>query len=1070
MIRLSTILFLLILSGPVCSISGSNGSYSAIIHYERGALPLIGIRINGGARYTNNRSIEVEIKSIKTDKSLIESMRIGLNPNLSGVEWRPYTEDVIKMTVSEGDGEKRVYVQLRDKAGNTSPIESNKIILDTQPPKNCKILINNGAKYTNDKLGRVLLNLSGDDVFQVMLSNSPNFPNGRWEPFKKSMKWIINVGGGDGEKMVYAKFKDHAGNESEPISTSIVLDLTPPTENSVVINNGEKYTRSRKLKLTVSSKDATKVRIVCRGVGKNYDFMPEADGKMIISWIVDSIQGPKTIKAYFMDEAKNTTRVPAEATIIYKSKPPVKPVIVVNQGKRFINHADGKVSLKINTRENPQGLKMLISNKPNFEGAKERPFNPVINSWQLDHQEDGLKTIYVRLIDVAGNISEPVKAEIFLDRTPPKVNLFTVNDKSQFCTSLKVTLTSDVDDAFEAQYSNNSNTVKTVKWEKYNPKRPDWTLLPGDGVKTVYARFRDEAGNVTGVVSSDITLDMTPPKGRLVINGGNKLTNHAEGVVKLQIEYDEDVVAMQISNKPDFENIEVKPIEKTIENWKVDPQGDGPKTIFLRLQDRAGNFSKIYTASILLDRTPPDNCEMVVNNNNLYVTNKNRKVVLSFRAEGAKYMMISNKPTMEGAEWIPFKTAVSWSLDGPEGEHYVHVKFKDAAGNESKVISKRVITDFTPPKVNKFEIKNDLKFCCDPQGRVTLDMDVDEAVMMVISNNPIKDTSQIRDLWEPYKNNREWKLEGEDGLKIVFSRFKDEAGNITPEYSARIVLDRMPPTDGKISVNNGAEWVTDKSGKCDIYLSVKEASEVQLSNTTDFSKAKWEPMTAVRKGWIVDTRKSSAQISARFRDKAGNVSEPVSVTVKIDIDPPKNPSIIIDGGAKFVSDKSRKIKLALKAEGATMMRVGRAKNLRDAKWEPLATEKEIVLSEPDGEKVFYAQFRDDAGNVTEIINSKIILDTTPPKISKFIINDGEEWTNNTEKKVTLNIDAEGATEMMVSSDPNFSNASWQPFKSKITDFILPGDDGEKILFLKLKDEPGNISRVARARINLKRSF
>jgi hypothetical protein len=34
-------------------------------------LPLIGIRINAGAKYTNDRNIEVEIKSLKTDKSLL---------------------------------------------------------------------------------------------------------------------------------------------------------------------------------------------------------------------------------------------------------------------------------------------------------------------------------------------------------------------------------------------------------------------------------------------------------------------------------------------------------------------------------------------------------------------------------------------------------------------------------------------------------------------------------------------------------------------------------------------------------------------------------------------------------------------------------------------------------------------------------------------------------------------------------------------------------------------------------------------------------------------------------------
>ena len=101
---------------------------------------------------------------------------------------------------------------------------------------------------------------------------------------------------------------------------------------------------------------------------------------------------------------------------------------------------------------------MLISNKPNFEGAKQKPFTSTIANWQLNSEEDGLKTIYVRLIDQAGNISEVSKTDIFLDRTPPTVHSFSMNEKSEWCISLKVTLNSDVDDAFEAQYSNNSNT------------------------------------------------------------------------------------------------------------------------------------------------------------------------------------------------------------------------------------------------------------------------------------------------------------------------------------------------------------------------------------------------------------------------------------------------------------------------------------------------------------------------------------------------------------------------------------------------------------------------------------
>jgi len=1034
------------------------------------SLPLIGIRINGGDKYTNNPNIEVEIKSLKTAKSLIESMKIGFDQNLSNTSWQPYSEEIINLRITGEDGEKSVYVQLKDKAGNASPIESNKIIFDTTPPSGGEMLINKGEKYSNDKLGRVLINVRAEGAYEVMVSNSDQFQNGRWESYKESIKWVIDVGSGDGEKTVFAKFRDEAGNESKVIKASIISDITPPSDGSLVINSGDKYTRSRKLRLLVTSRDATKVRIVSRGVGKNYDFTPESNGRMEILWETDSIQGNKSIKAYFMDEAKNTTKIPAEGTIMLKTQPPSMALIHIDQGKKHTNHPEGLVKISISAKENPHQLKMLISNKPNFENAKERAFTNNINNWHLDAENDGLKTVYVRLIDEAGNISEPSKAEIYLDRTPPTINNFNINNNSEWATSLKVMLTSDIDDAFEAKYSNNASTLRNIRWEKYNPQRPEWTLIPNDGEKTVYAIFRDQAGNSTEVVHATIKLDMTPPKGDLIINGGMKVTNHPEGLVKLQIEHDEDVIGMQITNLPKFEDVELLPLEKTIENWRIDDNEEGLKTVFVRLQDKAGNYSKVLTSSIIFDRTPPQNCELIINNNQEYIRNENKKVALSLRAEGANAMLISNKESMEGAEWVPFKTAIGWTLEGQEGIHYVHVKFKDAAGNESHVITKSIRSDFSPPKIVNFAINGGAEYCSDPQGNVNLTFEVEDALTMAISNSQLNDTATIKNIWEPYQNTKSWKLEGEDGLKIVYGRFKDDAGNVTHEYYDKIVLDRIPPTDGRISINNGASWLTDKEGKADILLYANGSSEMMISNTPDFTDSKWEPMEQVKKGWKLSINNPEARVYAKFKDKAGNVSDAVSTSIKIDLEPPKNVQLIIDNGAKFVTNKERKITLSLGAEGATGMRVSQYKDFRNVKWEPYATSKEIVFTEADGEKTFYAQFSDDAGNESEIISSKIILDTTPPKITAFSIDNGEEWTNSPEKEVKLVIDATGAEEMMISNNPDFSGCNWEPYKKEIRNYVLPGDDGEKILFVKLRDEPGNVSRVVTAKINLKRSF
>ncbi|MDZ7606698.1 MAG: hypothetical protein U5K79_14165 [Cyclobacteriaceae bacterium] len=870
------------------------------------SLPLIGIRINGGARYTNNRSIEVEIKSMKTDKGLLESMKVGFDPTLASVAWQPYSEEIFRLQLEGDEGEKVLYAQLKDKAGNISVIESHQIFYDITPPQPGQIAINQGEKFTNDKLGRVLVSLSATEAHEIMVSNTEQFQNGKWEPYKESVRWIIDLGAGDGTKNVYVKFRDQAGNESAVSTASIILDTTPPVDGTITINNHEKYTRSTALKVIVQSKDATKVRLVSRDVGRNYDFSPESNGRLEIIWDADSSQGVKNLKAYFMDEAKNSTKIPVEANILLKTIPPKKPLINIDQGKKTTNNAQGIVALRFASSDPPQGLRMLVSNMPNFEGAKESPFIAAINSWKLDAEVDGLKTVYARLIDEAGNISETGSTEIILDRTPPTVTSFSVNDKNPFCIGLSVTLTSEVIDAYEAQYSNMPFNTRNVAWEKYNPQRAEWMILPGDGEKAIYARFRDMAGNTTESVVTKVTLDMTPPKGQLIVNAGKKVTNDAAGMVKLQLTYDADVVGMQLINVPDFTTSDVVPATKTIESYALDVKEDGLKTIFARLQDKAGNFSKVFTATIMLDRVPPANCEIVINNNEAFITNPSKKVAISLRGEGASHIMISNKEDFAGAAWMPFKTVIPWTLEGPEGTHYVHAKFRDEAGNESSAVSKMVKSDFSPPKIVLFEINDGDEFVSDPQGMVSLSFTVEDAMTMAISNTSIKDTSQIKALWEPYQAKKSWKLEGEDGLKMVYGRFRDEAGNITIEYYDKIILDKIPPTDIKIAINGGAQWFSDKSGKAAISLAANGASEVMLSNSSDFSKSTWEPMAEYRKDWTMNTSRETAEVHARFKDKAGNISQVISASIKIDLDPPKNPAIVIDNNAKLRHQQGEK--------------------------------------------------------------------------------------------------------------------------------------------------------------------
>ena len=1056
-----------ILVGVVIAGSLSLRAFPESIRTASGFLPYIGIRINNGAPYTNKRKVKVEVKSVKSPDNLISEMQIGTDPKLANVPWQKYTRAPVDLELSGPDGEKVVYVRLKDKAGNLSPIENNKIILDTQPPKDCKIVINKGAKFTNDRQGRVLINAYTSEPGKMILSNSPDFKNARWENYVKSKKWMIDIVG-EGEKTVYAKFRDRAGNESPVVSASIIYDITPPKGGTLTINDGAKYTRNRDVLLRISATDVAKIRVTSKGFNKVFDFKPDEHGVMKLKLKLDSLEGLKTIRVYYMDEAGNKTLKAQEAVIHYKFRGPPPPLLSINQNAKFTNDKEGRVDLRITSKVNPELLTMMISNDAAFKGAKREKFKPLVKGWILPAAEDGLKTVYVRLYDMAGNPSKTARAEIILDRTPPVVRQFSINDQAEWSKSIKVNITSDVQDAAFMKISNKEAIPTSLPWVKYQPVRTGWTLLPGDGVKKVYALFRDEAGNQSEITSAEIKLDTKPPLGGLKINGGAKYTNHPEGLVKLNIQYDEDAMGIQVVNQPDFEEVKLQPVIHEISNWKLEGE-DGTKTVFMRLQDRAGNLSKVYTASIILDRKSPANCSIIINNGDRWLRNKNGRVSLSLRAEGASRMMISNNPRFTGSEWIPFRTAIAWTIEGPEGPHKVYAKFRDAAGNESEVVSDEIISDFNPPKINLVTANDGKEYCNDPQKTILLRLDVSDAKYMAISNESLKDTSRATSLWEPYAKEKKWTLEGEDGIKTIFVLFKDKAGNVTQGKPLKVILDRTPPSEPHVSIMNDGKWLTDKDGKADLSLKASGASEMMISNTPDFKNAQWEKYMPEKKSWQLTVKGDKAVVYVRFRDPAGNESETVQDDILVDRNPPANPSIRPESPDKYVKLPDRKVILALHAEGATLMRVGRDDKFKNSKWIPYEEKLEQVIEGPDGKITFYAQFRDEAGNLSKTVSTSVILDTTPPRIQSFIINDGSEWTNAKDKKVKLHIKTDGAKEMKISDKPGPEDGKWVPFRPDV-EYVLPGEDGQKHVYLQLRDEAGNVSRTAHATINLKRTF
>ena len=97
------------------------------------------------------------------------------------------------------------------------------------------------------------------------------------------------------------------------------------------------------------------------------------------------------------------------------------------------------------------------------------------------------------------------------DTTPPAGTII-INNRSPNTDTIVVTLTLSAQDSgsgVSQMAFSNGGAVWSLP-EKYTTRKT-WTLAPGDGLKSVYVRYKDTAGNWSNPCFANITLDTQGP-------------------------------------------------------------------------------------------------------------------------------------------------------------------------------------------------------------------------------------------------------------------------------------------------------------------------------------------------------------------------------------------------------------------------------------------------------------------------------------------------------------------------------------------------------------------------------
>ncbi len=210
------------------------------------------VAINGGATYTNSRTLTVAVPASDAISGVSE-VRLSNSPEMSGAELMygesyPYTDSLSWTLADTASGTYTVYVQWRDTAGNWSSVASDSIALDKVAPVADAPLAGFAVPSTlTPRLVPVRLGLAGvDDLsgiarYDVQLSSDGI----KWTSLRSTISTNLNWHLFPGKNYQFrARAIDQAGNVSPwAAAPSFKIGAYQESSRSIVYSGQWKSTR-----------------------------------------------------------------------------------------------------------------------------------------------------------------------------------------------------------------------------------------------------------------------------------------------------------------------------------------------------------------------------------------------------------------------------------------------------------------------------------------------------------------------------------------------------------------------------------------------------------------------------------------------------------------------------------------------------------------------------------------------------------------------------------------------------------------------------------------------------------
>jgi hypothetical protein len=873
----------------------------------------------------------------------------------------------ILFTLSPAEGEKTLFLQLKDAQNNLGPVLTATVVLDTTAPTGLGLRLSDGSGFTaqanplpfslsGSDPGALSVTTSGVAFMRLSLSatldaqgnlSGPRVPYQRDDSFTRPTS-------AEGPVTLYAQLIDNAGNISAAVNSTVVVDVTAPSGSLVIVRGTDAtldgYTLSPLVTLQVTANaepNGGAVRVRLANDLTSVDSATPVTATAGLSWFLDPLgDGQKTVSYRFVDSAGNLSPIQNATIVLDRIAPaPLAPAtsLVTLGSASNTNSRNGSLTPTVADDRQMSPTQAVLLEVSGTSSVLP-PTSPTTVTGSIPFtlpNADGTQTVRVRFKDAAGNTSASSDFSLTLDRVAPVGSFTVVGSLADGTPSSTITAAQVV----KLQVSQAGATLIFVtagalascpaSSASYlaltDPSLSAFNLGIASGTATVRGCLLDGAGNSALMTPVAIQVDTSVPTGCALLLSGTRKDGSAAAAG----------LTASPSLSASLSSCSETPTEVTVlEAGSVTctaaasflwlPLGalsplalasnDGLHTLRGCVRDAARNVGSLTAASITLDTVAPTNAALSINADALWI-NASQVVAgahtasLTGAASGAVEWAVGTAPG--ATNFVSFPGTNPRNLSVPvaaDGTVTIYARFLDAVGNETDATD-TIAADITAPVKPGLTVRptGDPGFVNNDVVTVQLSAlsGSDSVQLAEGATSPACTTAAGAANPQPPLSTYALVLNPVEGTHFVCGRTIDPAGNVSLITTTSVVLDKTAPTrpvivtgDSYLSLANGQPATVDiASPSTDAFLKGYERLGGTASGWTAVTPA--GPATRFALPVVNDGSKEGFRNELRLRavDSAGNASAESSVLITADTTAPE--AAVVD--SRWVDNSDRQV-------------------------------------------------------------------------------------------------------------------------------------------------------------------